>query len=232
MTETTIARSLKKSRSAAPNNGRSKLKAGVSEESAEMRSLQLLEAVRALRDGDFSVRLPVGWVGTDGQLAEAFNQALAHQERITREVTRLSVAVGKEGRGSINILIVDDEPKNLTVLETVLSNPAYRLIKAESADQALLALLADEFALLILDIRMPGVTGIELAKMIKERKKTSQIPIIFSPPTTTKTNTCWKAMAPELWISCTSLSTRTSCARRLLFLPSSIACNARSKSPT
>src|SRR5215467_4866151 len=134
--------------------------------------------------------------------------------------------------GSINILIVDDEPKNLTVLETILNNPAYRLIKAESADQALLALLVDEFALLILDIRMPGVTGIELAKMIKERKKTSQIPIIFSPPTTTKTNTCWKAMAPELWISCTSLSTRTSCARRLLFLPSSIACNARSKSPT
>src|SRR5215468_4483192 len=79
----------------------------------------------------------------------------------------------------INILIVDDEPKNLTVLETVLSNPAYRLIKAESADQALLALLADEFALLILDIRMPGVTGIELARMIKERKKTSHIPIIF-----------------------------------------------------
>jgi hypothetical protein len=116
MTETTIARSLKKSRSATFNNGKSKLKAGVPEDSAEMRSLQLLEAVRALRDGDFSVRLPVGWVGTDGQLAEAFNQALAHQERITREVTRLSVAVGKEGRGSINILIVDDEPKNLTVL--------------------------------------------------------------------------------------------------------------------
>src|SRR5215467_4677749 len=81
--------------------------------------------------------------------------------------------------GSINILIVDDEPKNLTVLETVLSNPAYRLIKAESADQALLALLADEFALLILDIRMPGVTGIELAQMIKARKKTANVPIIF-----------------------------------------------------
>jgi PAS domain S-box-containing protein len=81
--------------------------------------------------------------------------------------------------GPINILIVDDEPKNLTVLETVLDNPAYRLVKAGSADQALLALLADQFALLILDIRMPGVTGIELARMIKERKKTAQIPIIF-----------------------------------------------------
>ena len=83
------------------------------------------------------------------------------------------------GEGPINILIVDDEPKNLMVLETVLNNPAYRLVKAESADQALLALLVDQFALLILDIRMPGVTGIELAQMIKERKKTSQIPIIF-----------------------------------------------------
>jgi PAS domain S-box-containing protein len=81
--------------------------------------------------------------------------------------------------GPINILIVDDEPKNLTVLETVLDNPAYRLVKAGSADQALLALLADQFALLILDIRMPSVTGIELARMIKERKKTAQIPIIF-----------------------------------------------------
>jgi PAS domain S-box-containing protein len=81
--------------------------------------------------------------------------------------------------GLINILIVDDEPKNLTVLETVLNNPAYRLVKAESADQALLALLVDQFALLILDIRMPGVTGIELAQIIKKRKKTSQVPIIF-----------------------------------------------------
>lgn len=83
------------------------------------------------------------------------------------------------GDAAINILLVDDEPKNLTVLETVLNDPEYRLIRAESADQALLALLADQFAVLILDIRMPGVTGIELARMIKERKKTAQIPIIF-----------------------------------------------------
>ncbi len=79
----------------------------------------------------------------------------------------------------INILIVDDEPKNLVVLETVLNDPGYRLIRAESADQALLALVVEEFALLILDIRMPGMTGLELAKMIKERKKTARVPIIF-----------------------------------------------------
>jgi PAS domain S-box-containing protein len=87
--------------------------------------------------------------------------------------------VPSTGDAAINILIVDDEPKNLTVLETILDDPAYRLVRAESADQALLALLVEEFALLILDIRMPGVTGFELAQMIKQRKKTSRVPIIF-----------------------------------------------------
>ena len=47
---------------------------------------------------------------------------------------------GRRRRRPINILIVDDEPKNLTVLETVLDDPGYRLVRAESADQALLAL--------------------------------------------------------------------------------------------
>lgn len=79
----------------------------------------------------------------------------------------------------INILIVDDESKNLTVLESILDDPDYRLVRADSADSALLALLAEEFALLILDISMPGMTGFELAQIIKERKKTALVPIIF-----------------------------------------------------
>jgi two-component sensor histidine kinase/CheY-like chemotaxis protein len=79
----------------------------------------------------------------------------------------------------VNILIVDDEPKNLTVLETVLDSPRYRVFRAESADKALLALLRHDFAVLILDVQMPGITGFELAQMIKERKKTSEVPIIF-----------------------------------------------------
>ena len=81
--------------------------------------------------------------------------------------------------GRINILIVDDEPKNLTVLESVLDDPDYRLVRAESAEQALHALVVEEFALLILDIRLPGMTGFELAQMIKQRKKTAGVPIIF-----------------------------------------------------
>jgi PleD family two-component response regulator len=51
------------------------------------------------------------------------------------------------GQASVNILIVDDEPKNLTVLEAILGDPGYRLVQADSAEEALLALLAGEFAL-------------------------------------------------------------------------------------
>jgi two-component sensor histidine kinase/CheY-like chemotaxis protein len=79
----------------------------------------------------------------------------------------------------INILIVDDEPKNLVVLETLLDDPGYRLVRAATAEEALLAVLQDDFALLILDIHMPGTNGFELAKMIKQRRRTAQVPIIF-----------------------------------------------------
>ena len=48
--------------------------------------------------------------------------------------------------GRINILIVDDEPKNLTVLETILQDSNYKLVRAESGEQALLALIDEEFA--------------------------------------------------------------------------------------
>jgi hypothetical protein len=79
----------------------------------------------------------------------------------------------------INILLVDDEPKNLIALETVLEDPGYRLVQAGSANEALLALVAEDFALLVLDIQMPGMNGFELAHMIKQRKKTAAVPIIF-----------------------------------------------------
>ncbi len=68
------------------------------ENAAEVRSRQLLAAMVAFRDGDFSVRLPADWAGTDGRVAEAFNQAIGQEDRITREAKRLRTTVGKEGR--------------------------------------------------------------------------------------------------------------------------------------
>ncbi|NML44394.1 response regulator [Ramlibacter sp. G-1-2-2] len=82
-------------------------------------------------------------------------------------------------QASVNILIVDDEPRNLTVLESVLADPDYRLVRATSGEEALLALMKEDFAVLVLDVRMPGMTGFELAEIIKGRKKTASIPIIF-----------------------------------------------------
>ena len=79
----------------------------------------------------------------------------------------------------VDILLVDDKPENLTVLESILEGPEYRLTKARSAQEALMALINVEFALIVLDIRMPNTSGLELAQMIKGRKRTRDIPIIF-----------------------------------------------------
>jgi signal transduction histidine kinase len=78
-----------------------------------------------------------------------------------------------------NILLVDDEPRNLEVLEGVLQSPDYNLVRASGAEQALLALLNQDFALIVMDIQMPGVDGIELAHIIKKRERSQSIPIIF-----------------------------------------------------
>ena len=80
---------------------------------------------------------------------------------------------------TINILLVDDEARNLDALEAILESPEYRLFRAQSANEALLALLAYDFAVIVLDIRMPEVNGYELAQMIKQRKKNQHLPIIF-----------------------------------------------------
>jgi PAS domain S-box-containing protein len=77
------------------------------------------------------------------------------------------------------VLIVDDQARNLDVLETMLSSSDCTLIRAQSADEALLMLLRHDFAAIVLDIQMPGMSGIELAKLIKERKRSRHIPILF-----------------------------------------------------
>jgi PAS domain S-box-containing protein len=83
------------------------------------------------------------------------------------------------GRMPVNILIVDDEPRNLDVLESILYRPDYRLVRATSANDALLALVDGDFAVLVLDINMPVMNGIDLAHLIKQRKRTQRIPILF-----------------------------------------------------
>jgi signal transduction histidine kinase len=77
------------------------------------------------------------------------------------------------------VLVVDDDSRNLMAIESVLDGTSYRLIKAQTGAEALTALMDQDFAAIVLDVQMPDMSGIELARMIKERRRTQHIPIIF-----------------------------------------------------
>jgi PAS domain S-box-containing protein len=79
----------------------------------------------------------------------------------------------------VRVLLVDDQVSNLEALQAVLHSSGCQLVCAQSANEALLALLEHEFAAIVLDIRMPGTSGLELARLIKERRKTRHVPILF-----------------------------------------------------
>jgi CheY-like chemotaxis protein len=77
------------------------------------------------------------------------------------------------------ILLVDDRAENLLALEAILSSLNQVLVRATSGEEALRALLKDEYALILLDVQMPGMDGFETAGQIKARSRTRDIPIIF-----------------------------------------------------
>ncbi|MDB6056022.1 MAG: Multi-sensor signal transduction histidine kinase [Verrucomicrobiales bacterium] len=79
----------------------------------------------------------------------------------------------------INILMVDDLPDKLTALEAVLSNLGQNIVKANSGKDALRHLLKERFAVILLDVNMPGMDGFETATMIRKRRDTEHTPIIF-----------------------------------------------------
>ena len=77
------------------------------------------------------------------------------------------------------ILLVDDRGENLVALEAILSSLNQVLVPVRSGEEALKALLVDEFAVILLDVVMPGMDGFETAAHIKRRPKTRDVPIIF-----------------------------------------------------
>ncbi len=89
------------------------------------------------------------------------------------------MAITLTNKKQVNILVVDDRDENLMALEAVLDDPGYRLVRAKSGREALKEVLEQDFALILLDVVMPGVDGYETATLIRERPRSRQTPIIF-----------------------------------------------------
>jgi CheY-like chemotaxis protein len=82
-------------------------------------------------------------------------------------------------RKRAKVLLVDDRPENLLVLEAILQGLDHDLVTAPSGEEALKRLLTDDFAVILLDVQMPGMDGFETAEHIKRRERTRHIPIVF-----------------------------------------------------
>jgi signal transduction histidine kinase/DNA-binding response OmpR family regulator len=81
--------------------------------------------------------------------------------------------------GKANILVVDDNPDKLLVLQTILDELNENVVVASSGKEALKLILAMEFAVILLDVKMPEMDGFEIAALIRGRKKFAHTPIIF-----------------------------------------------------
>src|ERR1700681_1836920 len=85
------------------------------------------------------------------------------------------------GQPSISILLVDDDHRNVLTLEATLGTVDCRLVKAYSGLDALKCVLAQDFAVIVLDIHMPGMGGFEAPRLIRARERSCLTPIIFLP---------------------------------------------------
>jgi CheY-like chemotaxis protein len=79
----------------------------------------------------------------------------------------------------VNLLLVDDEPKNLFALSALLEDFGARLHCVQSGEEALRQVLKQDFAAILLDVRMPGIDGFETAAAIRSVERFRRTPIIF-----------------------------------------------------
>jgi signal transduction histidine kinase len=100
-----------------------------------------------------------------------------------------------EGASKAKILVVDDEPKSLYALQELLSALGQDLMIAHSGEEALKLALKHDFAVILLDVRMPGIDGFETAKMIRGRERSKQTPIIFLTAQADEMNSMFRGYA-------------------------------------
>src|SRR5918998_3630736 len=103
---------------------------------------------------------------------ETTSASLNPSERIGRRPGAADAIIAK-------ILVVDDDRRNLFAVEEMLRVPATEIVLATSGEDALRRVLTDDFAVILLDVQMPGLDGYETAEMLRTRPRTSRTPIIF-----------------------------------------------------
>src|SRR5262245_13771999 len=79
----------------------------------------------------------------------------------------------------VSVLVVDDRPQDRNALRAILASPDYRVVEATTGLEALRRLLDDEFAVLLVDVAMPDMSGIELAELVRARERTAVVPIVL-----------------------------------------------------
>ena len=104
----------------------------------------------------------------------------AHREGdYMRELPESMIPTATGALERASILLVDDTPANLLALQAILEDPSYDLVEARSGEEALEHLKKQEFAVVLLDVRMPGLSGPETARRIREDERSEHTPIIF-----------------------------------------------------
>ncbi|MBV9310822.1 MAG: SpoIIE family protein phosphatase [Solirubrobacterales bacterium] len=111
-----------------------------------------------------------GRLETEDSQAPLEQAGTPHERSITEALTPVE---------RLPILLVDDRPENLRALEAVLTPLGFPLVTASSGTEALRVMLEQDFSLILLDVRMPGIDGIETARLIKGRDRNRDVPIVF-----------------------------------------------------
>ena len=97
----------------------------------------------------------------------------------TETPERSGTGEGMERQPEVNILLVDDQPSNLLALEAILDGEGLNLVRALSGSEALMRVLDDDFAVILMDVQMPGMDGFETAELIRQRDRSRHTPFLF-----------------------------------------------------
>src|SRR5919202_2190790 len=106
------------------------------------------------------------------------NPAMAPAASV-RSTAVQSAADGQPDPAPVRVLLVDDMPQNLLALEAMLGDLGLALVRAQSGAEALRQVLQDDFAVILLDVLMPDMDGLETAALIRARERSRDTPIIF-----------------------------------------------------